>query len=539
MAESWQAVDNSWNTVTFKRFTKRGGFGEVCREVSGRFRGKKHSFVRNLIASGYLIEKQHKKKKKHSCAFAQAMEVESDNQHQIFKQTIDRFAQALPGGYRGSRKVAMRYIYPRTTLANFIELKSEQPPMTPAEFLELLSAVPGVLTVVPHPKSKSEQNNYGHHYQERNFLVYSQAYPRHGMEFELTTHNHEKGGSTISACYKTQGNRPRAMEAWRILKHSLAGRELNAQLVEKIDTELRKLAGASDFTDTGQPRDSVSSYSNITVASSAVEQWLLPPSSSSAQAQAEAQAQAQAEAQARAQAHSLSISVQPHPPEPVLPEDLWSRSSPPSNKGNEHLKPRDVTQADLARLIPYLQLVVNRQSGAALPSGMREFGISIVDGREWVKVPLQSRPVSASHAADEEGRDIGFHATRPDRAGQILDTRLLRPGPRQEARGHRMGDRPAAFAAINWERAQMYANPQLWQLGDRIYGVQTVFQVSCVESKRCNNKFYRIAPFWRTDYLLITASNQTEDPYWRNAGGCGCDGGVGTISRCEHDQTRG
>ena len=148
--------------------------------------------------------------------------------------------------------------------------------MKPAEFL----------SVVAHPQSKAEQNNHGDHYQERNFLVYSQAYPRHGMEFELTKHNHEKGGSTISACYKTQGNRPRAMEAWRILKHSLAGRELNAQLVEKIDTELRKLAGASDFTDTGQPRDSVSSYSNITVASSAVEQRLLPPSSSSAQAQA-------------------------------------------------------------------------------------------------------------------------------------------------------------------------------------------------------------------------------------------------------------
>ena len=65
------------------------------------------------------------------------------------------------------------------------------------------------------------------------------------------------------------------MEAWRILKHSVAGRELNAGVVEIIDTELRKLAGASDFTDTGQPRDSVSSYSNITVASSAVEQWLL------------------------------------------------------------------------------------------------------------------------------------------------------------------------------------------------------------------------------------------------------------------------
>ena len=148
------------------------------------------------------------------------MEVESYKQHQIFKQTIDRFAQALPGGYRGSRKVAMRYIYPRTTLANFIELNSEEPPMRPAEFVELLSAVPGVLTVVMHPKTKAEQNNYGDHYQERNVLVYSQMYPEHGMEFELTTYNHEKNWSTISACYKTQFDRPRAMEAWRILQHS-------------------------------------------------------------------------------------------------------------------------------------------------------------------------------------------------------------------------------------------------------------------------------------------------------------------------------
>ncbi len=86
-----------------------------------------------------------------------AMEVESYKQVRLFQQTVNHLAQALPGGYRGWRKVAMRYIYPRTTLANFIELKSEQPPMTPAEFFELLSAVPGVLAVAPHPKSKLEQ----------------------------------------------------------------------------------------------------------------------------------------------------------------------------------------------------------------------------------------------------------------------------------------------------------------------------------------------------------------------------------------------
>ncbi len=209
------------------------------------------------------------------------MEVESCKQVRLFQKTVKRLAQALPGGYHGSRHAAMRYIYQETTLANFIELKSEQPPMTPAEFFELLSAVPGVLKVVPHPKSKLEQKKFGHYYQERAFLVYSRAHPRHGMEFELTTHNHVKNCSTISALYKSQGNRSRAMEAWRILKHSVAGRELNADVVEIIDTELRKLAGASDFTDTGRPRDSVSSYGNITVASSAVEQCLLLPSSSS------------------------------------------------------------------------------------------------------------------------------------------------------------------------------------------------------------------------------------------------------------------
>ena len=82
------------------------------------------------------------------------------------------------------------------------------------------------------------------------FLVHSRAHPRHGIEFELTTHNHVNNCSTISALYKSQGNRSLAMEAWRILKHSVAGRELNAGVVEIIDTELRKLAGESDFTAT-------------------------------------------------------------------------------------------------------------------------------------------------------------------------------------------------------------------------------------------------------------------------------------------------
>ena len=87
------------------------------------------------------------------------MVVESYEQDRLFQDAVHDLVQALPGRYCGSRHAAVRYIYQQTTLANFIELKSEQPPMTPAEFFELLSAVPGVLEVVPHPKSKLEQKN--------------------------------------------------------------------------------------------------------------------------------------------------------------------------------------------------------------------------------------------------------------------------------------------------------------------------------------------------------------------------------------------
>ena len=165
-------------------------------------------------------------------------------QDRLFQDAVHDRVQALPGRYRGSRHPVARYIYRETTMGNFIELKSEQPPMTPAEFFELLSAVPGVLAV------QLEQKSLGRHYKQCTLFVYSQADPTHGMEFGLDTHSHEKPSSTISAVYKLQGNRSRAMEAWRILKHSVAGRELNAGVVEIIDTELRKLAGESDFTAT-------------------------------------------------------------------------------------------------------------------------------------------------------------------------------------------------------------------------------------------------------------------------------------------------
>ena len=85
------------------------------------------------------------------------MVVESYEQDRLFQDAVHDLVQALPGIYCGSRDAAVRYIYHGTTLGNFIELKPEQHPMTPPEFFKLLSAVPDVLEVVLHPKSKLEQ----------------------------------------------------------------------------------------------------------------------------------------------------------------------------------------------------------------------------------------------------------------------------------------------------------------------------------------------------------------------------------------------
>ena len=220
---------------------KRIPFNILFRAVLSDVLSVLHFFYYSHSSSGVFLEHFGSKKSNHG-VFVQdlgmAMVVERYEQDRLFQDAVHDRVRALPGIYCGSRDAAVRYIYRQTTLANFIELKSEQPPMTPEEFFALLSAVPGVLKVVPHPKSKLG-------YQQHTFLVYSQAYPPHAIEFELTTHNHVKDCSTISALYKSQRNRSQALEAWRILKHSVAGRELNADVVEIIDTELRKLAGGS------------------------------------------------------------------------------------------------------------------------------------------------------------------------------------------------------------------------------------------------------------------------------------------------------
>ena len=87
--------------------------------------------------------------------------------------------------------------------------------------------------------------------------------------------------------------------------------------------------------------------------------------------QVQAQVCAQAEAKARARAQASTSSVQLHLPEVVLPEDRWY--SPLRN---------DVTQLDLGKLFPCLQLMVNRQSGVVLPLGWESETVR-VDGWEW------------------------------------------------------------------------------------------------------------------------------------------------------------
>ena len=108
------------------------------------------------------------------------------------------------------------------------------------------------------------------------------------MEFELTENKHSKDKKkplTISACYKTQPNRFRALEAWRILRTAVAGKELDSRIVAKVDFELRQLAGATALTDEGLPErfssEQVESGSaNINDHNASIDDGLPPPRSS-------------------------------------------------------------------------------------------------------------------------------------------------------------------------------------------------------------------------------------------------------------------
>jgi hypothetical protein len=78
------------------------------------------------------------------------------------------------------------------------------------------------------------------------------------MEFELTESQHSKNPSlplTISACYKAQGNLEKSLEAWRILRAAVSGKELDSNIVSKFEEELKAfMKGSETHALTGPPR---------------------------------------------------------------------------------------------------------------------------------------------------------------------------------------------------------------------------------------------------------------------------------------------
>ena len=74
--------------------------------------------------------------------------------------------------------------------------------------------------MVEFKSSKADQGNAGNHYQERNFVVYSELYPKNGkngMGMELTRNTHMKyvpdRPFTVTACFKEQADDLRLLEA--------------------------------------------------------------------------------------------------------------------------------------------------------------------------------------------------------------------------------------------------------------------------------------------------------------------------------------
>jgi hypothetical protein len=211
-----------------------------------------------------------------------AATIVSKAQLATLKDTMTKYAQSLTGGYQGSRMEKARYMYEKTIHANFIELSAKHQ-LEPEEFRTLLSNVHGVRDVALHPTSKEEQNNPGAqdpknrvrrqgHYQAQNLMVFSKLYPRdvYGMEFELTESKHCKNPNlplTISACYKEQGDNERALEAWRILRAAVSGKELDVRIVVRFEEELKKAFNASvedrEFTRGTRNTHSTTSFSSF------------------------------------------------------------------------------------------------------------------------------------------------------------------------------------------------------------------------------------------------------------------------------------
>jgi hypothetical protein len=150
----------------------------------------------------------------------------------------------------GSRREKQRYSYKSSSKGAFIELNSR---LEVDAWKVLLEGVRGVDSVGPHPKgTKADQGNDGDHYQATNFWVTSSIYPTVGMEFELSRHQHSKDKRrvfTVTALFKNVGSREKQLEAWRILRASVAGRELLPIFVEEFETYLRDLLAEEPDSD--------------------------------------------------------------------------------------------------------------------------------------------------------------------------------------------------------------------------------------------------------------------------------------------------
>ena len=130
-------------------------------------------------------------------------------------------------GLRSARRENQRFRYSPTSRSGFIELNTDD--FSPDDLRTCLLQVPGVLGVVGHRLSKTEQNNVSlGHRQQRNWKVCTEALVRAGandFEFEITT------TSNLSHTFLEQNNIPPSvtamfkdaptgmlMEAWRVLK---------------------------------------------------------------------------------------------------------------------------------------------------------------------------------------------------------------------------------------------------------------------------------------------------------------------------------
>jgi hypothetical protein len=140
---------------------------------------------------------------------------------------LNDVSQALPGGYAGSRLQPNRFMYEDIPRAHFIEL--DQIRLEPDCFRAFVEQVKGVRVCI-------DMNDY--------FNVFTELFPNEpGIKFLISDQHHIRdvnAPATISVCFTVQPDDMHVLEAWRILRSSVAGFELHTEIVDEIDLQLRK-----------------------------------------------------------------------------------------------------------------------------------------------------------------------------------------------------------------------------------------------------------------------------------------------------------